>query len=133
MPTWMQTLIGGVFTTFGGVATAWAFARLRETVERMNSNEADNALTRLQDIVSTVALDTVEVFSKSLVEALKDGVVEPHELQAALTEASEFAWSLMRNADKKALAGGIDTKAKNQFEDILKHRIDAEARRATTR
>lgn len=129
MSEFLQTVIGGVVTVFGSTATAWMFARVREALREWRDTTANEALHRLFDIVGVVALDSTEVLTRSLVEALKDGNLTPQELTRALDEAQQVAWSLMRNADKRALAGGIDAAAQHAFKPILRSRIEAEARR----
>ena len=127
---WLTTAVGGVATAFGAAATAWVFSQIRVATTEWRSRIANDALARLSDIVSTVVLDTGEVFTRTLVDALKDGTLSSAELQDALSEAAQFAWSLMRNADKVALAGGTGDAARVDFEGILKARIEAAARQA---
>ena len=125
----LATIIGAVVTAFGTTATAWLFGTIRGANVQLKDKLANEALQRLHDIVTSVVFDTGEVLVKSLVESLKDGKLTGVELQGDLDEAAAFAWSLMRNADKEALAGGLDNFAQQEFTPILKARLEAEARK----
>jgi len=125
---WQQTI--GMIVALGVPLTGWIFARVRKMHAEMTSNLASEALVRLSEIVGTVVLDSTEVFVRDLMEALKDGKLETQEFQDALQESTDFAWSLIRNQDKRVLAGGLDENARKEFEAKLKARIVAGAREA---
>lgn len=124
-----QQLAAGVIATIGLPFVAWAFSQIRNATAQATSRVSNEALQRLSEIIGVVIIDSGEVFTRLLVDKLDDGKLTPEELSSALDEAAQFAWSLMRNQDKKALAG-TDQKLTKEFETILKTRIEAEARRA---